>query len=192
MLPASSLRPGMAVRVEGILYKVIGAEYHGGGGKMGGVTHAKLRNLDTGTLREWRFRGDQVVEEVLPERQAMQFLYGDGDASYFMHPETFEQIGIGNARIGRAVPFLKEDTTLSVEFFDGRPMSIVFPDIVEARVTETAPPVHTQGNDNVWKEARLENGVEVMVPPFIAPGESIRVEVETGKYVERAKTDRRK
>jgi len=192
MLPASGLRAGMAVRVEGVLYKLIGAEYHGGGGKMGGVTHAKLRNLETGTLREWRFRGDQVVQEVLPERQVMQYLYGDGDTSYFMHVETFEQIGIHNRRIGRAVPFLKEDMTLSVEFFDGQPMSIVFPDIVEVRVAETAPPVHTQGNDNVWKEARLENGVGVMVPPFIAPGETIRVEIETGKYVERAKTDRRK
>jgi elongation factor P len=192
MLPASELRSGMAVRVEGVLYKVIGADYRGGGGKMGGVTHAKLRNLETGTLREWRFRGDQVVEEVLPERQTMQFLYSDADASYFMHAESFEQVGIPHSRIGRAVHFLKEDMTLPVEFFDGQPMSLTFPDIVDTRVASTAPPVHTQGNDNVWKAAMLENGVDVMVPPFIAPGELIRVEVETGKYVERAKTDRRR
>ncbi len=192
MVPASDLRPGMALRVEGTLYKVIGAEYHGGGGKMGGVTHAKLRNLETGTLREWRFRGDQVVEEVRPDRQTMQFLYSDAETSYFMHAESFEQVGIENARIGRAVPFLKEEMALPVEFFDDRPMSVVFPDIIEARVADTAPPVHTQGSDNVWKAATLDNGVEVMVPPFIAPGESIRVEVETGKYVERAKADKRK
>lgn len=192
MVPASSLRPGMAVRVEGVLYKVIAADHHGVGGKMGSVTHAKLRNLETGTLREWRFRSDQLVEEVLPERQTMQYLYGDGDVSYFMHAETFEQVGIPNSRLGRAVPFLKEDLVLPVEFFDGRPMSVVFPDIVEARVTDTAPPVHTQGTDNVWKEARLENGVMVMVPPFVAPGEVIRVEVETGKYVERSKPDKKR
>ncbi len=192
MVPASDLRPGMALRVEGTLYKVIGAEYHGGGGKMGGVTHAKLRNLETGTLREWRFRGDQVVEEVRPDRQTMQFLYSDAETSYFMHAESFEQVGIENARIGRAVPFLKEEMALPVEFFDDRPMSVVLPDIIEARVADTAPPVHTQGSDNVWKAATLDNGVEVMVPPFIAPGESIRVEVETGKYVERAKADKRK
>jgi elongation factor P len=192
MVPASDLRAGMAVRVEGTLYKVIGAEYHGGGGKMGGVTHAKLRNLETGTLREWRFRGDQLVEEVMPERQTMQYLYGDGNASYFMHPESFEQIAVDNERIGLAAPFLREEMTLPVEFFDGRPMSIVFPDIVDIRVAETAAPVHTQGNDNVWKEARLENGVTLMVPPFIASGELIRVEVETGRYVERAKQDKKK
>jgi elongation factor P len=192
MVPASDLHPGMAVRVDGILYKVIAAEYHGGGGKMGGVTRAKLRNLATGTLREWRFRGDQVVEDVLPERQTMQFLYGDGGTSVFMHPETFEQVAIDNSRIGRAVPFLKEAMALPIEFFDGQPMSLVFPEIVDARVAETAPPAHTQGNDNGWKEARLENGVLIMVPPFIAPGESLRVEVETGTYVERSKTDKRK
>lgn len=128
----------------------------------------------------------------MPERQTMQYLYGDGNASYFMHPESYEQIAIDNERIGRAAPFLREEMTLPVEFFDGRPMSIVFPDIVDIRVAETAPPVHTQGNDNVWKEARLENGAGLMVPPFIAPGELIRVEVETGKYVERAKTDKKR
>jgi elongation factor P len=127
MVPASELRSGMAVRVEGVLYKVIGADYHGGGGKMGGVTHAKLRNLETGTVREWRFRGDQLVEEVFPERQTMQFLYSDADASYFMHAESFEQVGIPNSRIGRALPFLKEDMTLPVEFFDAQPMSLASP-----------------------------------------------------------------
>jgi len=81
---------------------------------------------------------------------------------------------------------------LPVEFFDGHPTSVAFPDIVEIKVAETAPPVHTQGNDNVWKEARLENGVKIMVPPFIASGELVRVEVASGKYLERAKTEKKR
>jgi len=188
MLPGSELRSGMAVRVEGVLYRIIGAEYHGGQGKMGGVTHAKLLNLDTGTMRERRFRADELVETVEPERQNMQFLYSDDDSSYFMHAETYEQVAVGNDRLGRAVSYLKEGMILPVEFFDGQPMSVSFPDIVEIKVADTAPPVHTQGNDNVWKEARLENRVKIMVPPFIAPGEMVRVEVASGKYLERART----
>lgn len=92
MLPASSLRPGMAIRLERDPHKVIAAEYHAGGGKMGGVTHAKLRNLRTGTLREWRFRADETVEPLELERQTMQFLYREGSVSYFMNPESFERV----------------------------------------------------------------------------------------------------
>lgn len=191
MLTASELRGGMAVRVEGTVYKVIGAEYHSGQGKMGGVTHAKLRNLDTGTVREWRFRGDEVLEQIAPERQSLQFLYRDGDLSYFMHPETFEQVPVESSVLGRAAIFLAEEMTIPVEFVAGRPVGVVFPDIVEVKVAETAPPAHTQGGSNVWKDARLENGLTLQVPPFIAPGEVIRVEVERGTYVERAKAAKR-
>jgi len=188
MLTASELRAGMAVRVEGTLYKVIGAEYHSGQGKMGGVAHARLRNVATGTLREWRFRGDEAVEEIVPERQNLQFLYQDGGLSYFMHPETFEQVPIEHERLGRAAHFLLEEMVVPVEFVEGQPIGLVFPDIVEVKIADTAPPVHTQGGSNVWKEARLENGLTLQVPPFIAPGEVIRVEVERGTYVERAKS----
>jgi elongation factor P len=187
MVAASELRPGMAIRIGGELYKVIAAEYHAGGGKMGGVTHAKLRSLKTGTVREWRFRADEPVETIEPERQMMQYLYTDGTMSYFMNAETFEQVAVENRRLGLAARYLKEEMTVPVEFVDGQPVGIVFPDVVEVKVEDTAPPQHTQGTDNVWKEARLENGLTVMVPPFIAPGETIRVEVETGKYLERAK-----
>jgi elongation factor P len=191
MLPASELRAGMAVRVEGTLYKVIGAEYHSGQGKMGGVTHAKLRNVATGTPREWRFRGDETVEEVIPERQNLQFLYQDGGLSYFMHPETFEQVAIENERVGRAAFFLVPEMVLPVEFVEGQPIGLVFPDIVEVKIADTAPPAHTQGGSHVWKDARLENGLTLQVPPFIAPGEVIRVDVERGTYVERAKPQKR-
>jgi elongation factor P len=187
MRSASELRAGMAVRLEGTLYKVLAADYHAGGGKMGGVTHAKLRNLETGTMREWRFRTDEVVEEIEPERRTMQFLYRDERVSYFMHPQTFEQVEIENQRLGRAAGFLREGMSVPLEFFEDRPVAISFPDIVEARVADTAPPVHGQGITNVWKEARLDNGQTVMVPPFIAPGEMIRVQVETAGYIERAK-----
>jgi elongation factor P len=187
MVQASDLRPGGAVRLEGGLYKVIAAEYRGGGGKMGGVAHAKLLNLATGTVRERRFRGDELLETVTPERQNMQYLYADGDVGYFMHPETFEQVSVEKARLGRAAAYLQEGTVVPVEFYDGEPTGIVFPDTVEVRIADTAPPQHTQGLDNVRKEATLENGMRILVPPFIGPGETIRVEVDTGAYMERAK-----
>lgn len=191
MVPASDLRAGMAVRLDGTLYKVVAADYRGGSGKMGGVMHARLQNVETGTFREWRFRSDEVLDDVAPERQPMQFLYTDDAYAYFMHPETFDQVAVDLRRLGRGGQYLKEGDVVPVEMVDGQPIGVVLPDIVEVRVTETAPPAHVQGTDNVWKEARLENGDTVMVPPFIAPGETIRIDVQTGTYVERAKKPRR-
>jgi len=119
---------------------------------------------------------------------------GDGDLYILRHDTTADRWELTLYERG-PVPGnfnKKEDMALPVEFVEGRPVAVVFPDIVEATVADTAPPAHTQGMDNVWKAARLENGVTLMVPPFIAPGEVVRVEVESGKYVERAKTDRKK
>ena len=183
---ASELRAGFAVRVQGALYKVIEVTHHAGQGKMGGFTHAKLRHVETGTTREWRFRVDEPVEDITPERQNLQFLYKDDRLSHFMHPETFEQMDIENARLGRAAGFLAEGMTVPVEFVDAHPIGVVMPDVVEMKVADTAPPARSHGGTNVWKEAMLENGVKIMVPPFIAAGEAIRVDVEQATYVERA------
>lgn len=187
MRTGSELRPRMTLRVDGALCRVLSADYHGGQGKMGGVMHAKLRDLRTGKERERRFRAEEAVEELQPDRQSLQFLYAEGPVSTFMNPATFEQVAIDTARLGKAAAWLTEETVVPVEFVDGEPLGIVFPDVAEGRVAETAAPYHTPGTDNVWKAAKLDNGVAVMVPPFIDVGEWIRVDVETGRYVERAK-----
>ena len=190
MRTGSELRPRMTLRVDGALCRVVAADYHGGQGKMGGVMHAKLRDLQTGKERERRFRSEEAVEEIKPERHSLQFLYTENDVSCFMNPQTFEQVEIDVGRLGKAAAWLTEDSVVPVEFVDGEPLGIVFVEIGEGRVAQTAAPYHTPGSDNVWKEARLDNGVTVMVPPFIDVGELIRVDVETGRYVERAKTRR--
>jgi elongation factor P len=191
MLAASQLRGNMALKLAGEVWKVLSAEFHGGGGKMGGVTHAHLKNLRTGTQREWRFRADEMVETVDLERRAMQFLFTEGDTSTFMDPQTFEQVAVENALLGKAVVFLTPDGTLGVEFCEGRPVGVSLPEHVDVRVAETTASAHTQGSDNVWKEARLENGLTILVPPFIGPGELIRVSVADAAYVERARERRR-
>jgi elongation factor P len=186
MVAALDLRAGIAVRIDGALYKVIEVTHNAGQGKLGGVTHAKLRHLETDTTRERRFRADEPVEDITPERQPLQFLYKDDRLSYFMHPETFEQVDIDNRRLGRATSFLTEGTIVPIEFVDGRPAAMVFPDVVEMKVADTAPPADVAGGTNIWNDATLDNGLRLMVPPFIAAGETIRVDVERGTYVKRA------
>lgn len=186
MIPASQLRNRMAIRFEGQIYRVDSAEYHAGQGKMGGVVHTRLKNLDTGTFWETRFRADERLEELPVEKQPMDFLYSDADHCHFMNPETFEQVSVPRALIGPAEKFLHPEMRVPVEFFEGRPLDIHLPDIVEVRVAETAAPAHSQ-QDNTWKAARLENGLEVMVPQFIRTGDAIRLDVVTTRYVERAR-----
>jgi elongation factor P len=186
MVPASQLRAGMAVRFEGQAYKVLIADYHPGQGKMGGTTHARLRNLSTGTLWEHSFRSDLKLEDLPVEKVSMEYLYNDADACYFMNPETFEQVAVPMSVIGPQARFLRPEMHVPVEFVEGRPVAVVFPDIIEVRIADTAPPVHAQ-QDSTWKTAVLENGVEIMAPQFIKIGDVIRLDVANLKYVDRAK-----
>jgi elongation factor P len=176
----------MAVRYEGQIYKVLVADYHPGQGKMGGTTHARLKNLATGTLWEHSFRSDLKLEDLPVEKQEMEFLYTDADACYFMNPETFEQVAVPLKVIGAQARFLRPEMRLQVEFVEGQPVSVLFPDIIEVRIADTAPPTHAQ-QDSTWKEAVLDNGVQIMVPQFIKTGDVIRLDVENLKYVDRAK-----
>ena len=186
MVPASQLRAGMAIRHEGQVFKVMAADYHGGQGKMGGVAHVRLKNLSTGTLWEHSFRSELKIEDVEVEKQSMDFLYADQDQCWFMNPETYEQVGVASDLIGPQARFLKVEMRVPVEFIEGRPASVLLPDIVEVTVADTAPPVHAQ-QDSTWKTAQLDNGVEIMVPQFIKVGDGIRLDVATLKYLERAK-----
>jgi elongation factor P len=186
MVTASQLRAGMAIRFEGQPYKVLVADYHPGQGKMGGVTHARLKNLSTGTAWEHSFRADLKLEELEVEKQPMTFLYEDTGQCFFMHPETFEQVAIERTSIGPQAALLRPDMRLAVEFIEGQPASVSFPDVLEVRVADTAPAVHQQV-DSVWKPARLDNGIEIMVPQFVKTGDLIRLDVTNMKYMDRAK-----
>jgi elongation factor P len=191
MVLASQLRLGMAVRIEGQVYKILECEVKAGGGQQGGVVKAKLRNTASGRLWEPHFRPDEKLEDLALERQTMEFLYADRDSCTFMNPISFDQVEIPRAALGPAERFLKEGMKLPVEFFQGAPISLVFPDAVEVRVGETAPPIHS-GQDNVWKEATLDNGMQLQVPLFVGPGELIRVDTRTGRYVERVRQEKKK
>lgn len=187
MVLASQLRAGMAVRFEGQAYKVLLADYRPGQGKMGGATHARLRNLGTGALWEHSFRSELKLEDLPVEKQSMGFLYADADACYFMNPASFEQVAVPVSLVGAQARFLQPELKLSVEFVEGEPVSVLFPDIIEARIAETTPPVHAQ-QDSTWKQARLENDVEIMVPQFLKTGDVVRLDVQNLKYVDRAKS----
>ena len=186
MVSASQLRAGMAIRFEGQPYKVIAADYHPGQGKMGGATHSRLQNLVTGTFWEHSFRSELRLEDIAVERQTLEFLYADGDQCTFMNPDTYEQTEIARAVVGAQAEFLDAGMRLGVEFVDGRAVGVLFPDFLEVKIADTAPPTHQQV-DSTFKPAKLDNGVEVMVPQFVKTGDMIRLDLHTMKYMDRVK-----
>ncbi|MCS6963450.1 elongation factor P [Thermoflexus sp.] len=184
MPAASELRPGMAIRLEGTLFLVIDAVYHSGTAQQKGVVHTRLRNLRTGVVTDRRFRPEERVEEVSLERRVMEYLYNDGEMFYFMDPETYDQIPIPAAMIGDLEIFLQPNQRIPVEFHEGQPVAVAFPETVDLRVVHTSPPLRER-ESHVYKPAILENGIEVLVPQFITEGDIVRINVYTRAYVDR-------
>ena len=191
MVTASEMTEGMVVRVEGQVYRVLQVEAKAAAAKLGGVVKAELSNVKTGRLWEARFRPQERLEDLQVERRNMEFLFHESGVCTFMDPNTFEQVEVSDEILGPAVNFLQSGAMVPLDFFEGKPISATLPDIVEARVVDTAPPSHSQ-QDSAWKEAKLENDVSIRVPLFIAPGEWVRVDLRTGRYLERVHSDRKR
>jgi elongation factor P len=191
MIAASDLRAGIIVQLEGRMFRVLAAEYRAGGGKMPGAVHARLQVLPEGAVTDRRFRPDEKMMSVDVERQTMEFLYQNGGAFYFMNPTTFEQLPIPREILGAGATFLQPGIRLPVETIGEEAIGVVLPEFVEVRVASTAQPMH-QRETSALKKAMLENGLEVLVPLFIREGELIRIEVATGKYLERVKESSKK
>jgi len=191
MVLAKELKAGVAIRIETQVYRVLDVDSKAGSAKMGGVVRAKLRNVKSGRLWEQHFRPQERLEELELQRLKMAFLYSDGISCTLQNAETFEQIEVPATMLGPAEKFLESGTELLVDFFEQEPINVVAPEVVECRVASTASTAHSQpsaGN----KEATLENGLTLLVPLFIASGELVRIDVRTGRYLDRVLAEHKK
>ncbi len=186
MIAATQLRPGNVIKHDGELFSVFSV-YHRTPGNLRGFVQAKLRNLRSGAMIEHRFRSEDRVEQAILDEHEMEFLYRDGDDFHFMNTETFEQIHLSREVLGDSADYLTTNVQIKVEFYEGNPVGIELPAAVELTVVETEPGLKSATASNVTKPAKLETGLVVQVPPFIAEGEKIRVDTAEGKYLERAK-----
>ena len=186
MIQATQLKRGMCIKHDGDLYRVVEAQ-HKTPGNLRGMVQAKIRNLKSGSIIEHRFRSVDSVERALLDDSEMEFLYRDGDMYHFMNNESYEQIALSNEVLGEAVQYLLPNIKLKVEMYEGRPVGIELPMTVDMTVVETEPAIKGASVSNVGKPAKMETGLVVQVPPFIAEGERIRIDTATGSYVERVK-----
>ncbi|NLI47721.1 MAG: elongation factor P [Acidobacteria bacterium] len=184
MINATDIRKGVIIKMDGELFQVL-TYHHATPGNLRGFVQTKLRNLKTGTQKDYRFRSTDRVEKAFLDTHQMSYLYADSDHFYFMNTETFEQVSLGPEALGDAVNYLKPETVITVDFYDGKPVGVELPAAVELLVVETDPAVKNATVSNVTKHAKLETGLVVQVPPFVEEGDIIKVNTDSGTYISR-------
>ncbi|MEP0455044.1 MAG: elongation factor P, partial [Roseibium sp.] len=155
-------------------------------GKGGAFAQVELKNLIDGRKLNERFRSEDKVERVRLEQKDFQYLYTQDDQLVFMDTETYEQLELQADFVGDRSAFLQDGMMVTVELHEERPIGITLPQFVTLQIAEADAVVKGQTQSSSYKPAMMENGVRVMVPPFVTAGESIIVDTGSLEYVRRA------
>ncbi len=182
----NAIKPGNVISHNSRLWVAVKTN-HVKPGKGGAFAQVELRDIRDGTKLNERFRATENVERVILEEIECTYLYSDGDTHIFMHAETFEQISIASEMIGDAVAFLQDGMVVSVATYEDEPISATLPEQTTVTIIEADAVVKGQTASSSYKPAIADNGVRIMVPPFIETGTRIVVKIEDSTYVERAK-----
>jgi elongation factor P len=185
-ISANDIRKGMVIVFEGAPCKVMDFHHHTPG-NLRAMVQTRLRNLLTGNSFEHRFRSNDTLDKVTLEQHTMEYLYSDGTHHHFMNSETYEQVALTEDELGDAAQWLMPNLKIEVEFYNGTPIGVSLPGSMELTVVTTEPVLKGATASNSNKPATLENGVTLMVPPFITEGERIRVNPSEARYMERVK-----
>lgn len=189
-IKATDIKRGQALMYEGQLHVVLDTD-HVKPGKGPAYVQAKMKNVGTGTIKTNRLNTSDRFEDVTIDRRHWQYLYdagGRGDGPFvFMDNETYDQVEIGSDVIPRdQSQWLKENVECTVMMFQGKALGIEMPAVVELEVTETAPQPRGATATNQLKEAVVETGARVRVPPFIENDQVVRINPDNGEYLGKA------
>jgi elongation factor P len=186
MIYASDFRKGMTFEINGDPHVVVDFQ-HVKPGKGAAFVRTKYKNILTGATREEAFNPDDKFPKAHIETRKMQYLYNDGELYYFMDPETYDQIPIGQEEVEEAMKYLRENDEATIKFYKGSPFLVEAPNFVDLVVIETEPGVKGNTATNVTKAATVETGAIIQVPIFIESGEKIQIDTRSGEYLGRAK-----
>jgi elongation factor P len=185
-VPASSLRKGNIVEIDGKLGVIVSTEsIHPGKGTP--VTQMDVRRIADGVKVSLRFKTTEQVERAFVEDRKHQFMYHDGEGFHFMNMESYDQVALPADIIGDQAAYLQSEMEVTISLYDGVPVAIELPPKAVLEVVETEPTIKSQTAASSYKPALLSNGVRTMVPSFVTAGTRIVVMTADGSYVERAK-----
>jgi len=185
MLNFNEIKTGKVIKINNEPYVIIKTDHHKMG-RGGAVLKTKCRNLLSGNMLERTFQGAEKAEEAETETKKANFMYKDKDQAYFMDNKDYEQFDLPLESLGEQERFLKDGTDVDVLYFEGRPASISLPIKMDFKVVSAPPGVKGNSAGNVNKTVDIETGAKISVPMFINEGDVIRINTETGEYVERA------
>ena len=181
----NEIRPGMVIEYDNSLWAAV-KTMAVKPGKGPAYNQVELKNLIDGRKLNNRFGSDERVERARLEQKDFQFLYRQGESLVFMDTDTYEQLELSEEFVGERSAFLQDGMQVTLEMHEERPIGIKLPDQVVLAVTEADPVVRGQTASSSYKPARLENGLRVMVPPFITAGERVVVDTNEVTYIRRA------
>ena len=181
----NEIRPGYVIEHNEGLWIAVKVN-HVKPGKGGAFAQVEMKNLRTGSKLNERFRSDDKVEKARLDQKDQQFLYESDEMLVFMDMETYDQIELQSDLLGDRKPFLQNGMMVTIEYFGEEALNISVPQKITCVVKDTEPAIKGQTAANSYNPAILDNGLRIMIPPFVGPEESIVVNTETFEYSERA------
>ena len=185
MITAGDFKKGITVEMDNGVWTIVDFQ-HVKPGKGAAFVRTRIKNIMTGAVLERTFNPTDKMPKAHIDTKEMQYLYSDGDLFYFMDIETFEQLPMTKDTVEDAIPFVKENTNVTVRFFKGKPFSVEAPNFVELQVTDTEPGFRGDTATGTTKAATVETGYTLNVPLFVEIGDMLRIDTRTGEYMSRA------
>jgi len=182
----NEIKPGMIIEHKNDLWSVFKTQ-HVKPGKGGAFNQVELKSIKKGTKLNERFRSSDSVERAVLDEKKLSFLYEDENNCHFMDPTNFEQIQINKSLLDEKSKLLKENMEVNVQFHDDQALSVNLPTYVELKIQTTDAAIKGQTASSSYKPATLENGIKIMVPPFINADDKIILDTRTLEYVKKIK-----
>ena len=182
----NEIKPGMIIEHKDDLWSVLKCQ-HVIPGKGGAFNQVELKSVKKGTKLNERFRSSDTVERAILDDRKFNFLYEDENNCHFMDQTNFEQIQINKVLLGEKSKLLKENMEVNVQFHDEEALSVDLPSNIELKIKNTDAAIKGQTASSSYKPATLENGIKIMVPPFINSDDKIVLDTRTLEYIKKVK-----
>jgi len=182
----NEIKPGMIIEHKNDLWSVLKTQ-HVKPGKGGAFNMLELKSVKKGTKLNERFRSSDAVERAILDDKKFNFLYEDETNCHFMDQTNYEQIQVNKSILGEKSKLLKENMEVIVQFHDDQALSVDLPTSVELKIETTDATIKGQTASSSYKPATLENGIKIMVPPFISSDDIIVLDTRTLEYVKKIK-----
>ena len=181
---ATEIRVGMILEYKNDLWEVLKTN-HVKPGKGGAFAQVEMKNLNKSTKLNERFRSSETVEKASIDEVKYNFLYSDETDFYFMNPSSFEQLNLKKDTVGEKGRLLYENLEVNINFYNEKPLNITLPNQITCKIDTTDVALKGQTVSSSYKPAKLENGLNIQVPPFIESGDTVIIDTRTMEYIKK-------